>query len=102
MIQEANIGVGLFGHEGSQAAMSADYAFGQFRFLTVSFNSPARMTLRPLHLLTTRPPLVQRLLLVRESAAPSSSMHPPELTPAHPSIPCAPADGHWSYVRVAE
>ncbi|KAL7412424.1 hypothetical protein BDY24DRAFT_392878 [Mrakia frigida] len=34
MIQEAHIGVGLFGHEGSQAAMSADYAFGQFRFLT--------------------------------------------------------------------
>ncbi|KZV96713.1 phospholipid-translocating P-type ATPase [Exidia glandulosa HHB12029] len=34
MIQEANIGCGLFGHEGSQAAMSADYAFGQFRFLT--------------------------------------------------------------------
>lgn len=33
MIQEANIGVGLFGLEGSQAAMSADYAFGQFRFL---------------------------------------------------------------------
>lgn len=42
MIQEANIGVGLFGHEGSQAAMSADYAFGQFRFLTVSVpTSPA-------------------------------------------------------------
>lgn len=34
MIQEANVGCGLFGHEGSQAAMSADYAFGQFRFLT--------------------------------------------------------------------
>ena len=34
MIQEANIGVGLFGLEGSQAAMSADYAFGQFRYLT--------------------------------------------------------------------
>ncbi|KAI0643994.1 phospholipid-translocating P-type ATPase [Trametes meyenii] len=34
MIQEANIGCGLLGHEGSQAAMSADYAFGQFRFLT--------------------------------------------------------------------
>ncbi|KAI0064385.1 phospholipid-translocating P-type ATPase [Artomyces pyxidatus] len=34
MIQEANVGVGLFGLEGSQAAMSADYAFGQFRFLT--------------------------------------------------------------------
>ncbi|ORY24282.1 hypothetical protein BCR39DRAFT_566635 [Naematelia encephala] len=34
MIQEANIGIGLFGLEGSQAAMSADYAFGQFRFLT--------------------------------------------------------------------
>lgn len=34
MIQEANIGCGLFGLEGSQAAMSADYAFGQFRFLS--------------------------------------------------------------------
>ncbi|WWC88623.1 uncharacterized protein L201_003536 [Kwoniella dendrophila CBS 6074] len=34
MIQEANVGVGLFGLEGSQAAMSADYAFGQFRYLT--------------------------------------------------------------------
>ena len=34
MIQEANIGCGLLGYEGSQAAMSADYAFGQFRYLT--------------------------------------------------------------------
>ncbi|KAH9910954.1 uncharacterized protein B0H18DRAFT_1218567 [Fomitopsis serialis] len=34
MIQEANIGCGLLGHEGSQAAMSADYAFAQFRYLT--------------------------------------------------------------------
>ena len=34
MIHEANVGCGLLGKEGSQAAMSADYAFGQFRFLT--------------------------------------------------------------------
>ena len=34
MIQDANIGCGLLGHKGSQAAMSADYTFGQFRFLT--------------------------------------------------------------------
>jgi len=34
MIQDANIGCGLFDLEGSQAAMSVDYAFGQFRFLT--------------------------------------------------------------------
>ncbi|KAL1740994.1 hypothetical protein HDZ31DRAFT_46374 [Schizophyllum fasciatum] len=34
MIQEANVGCGLLGLEGAQAAMSADYAFGQFRFLT--------------------------------------------------------------------
>lgn len=34
MIQEANVGCGLLGLEGSQAAMSADYAFAQFRFLT--------------------------------------------------------------------
>ena len=33
MIQEANVGCGLLGLEGSQAAMSADYAFGQFRYL---------------------------------------------------------------------
>ena len=34
MIQEANVGCGILGYEGSQAAMSADYAFGQFRYLT--------------------------------------------------------------------
>ncbi|KZT60583.1 phospholipid-translocating P-type ATPase [Calocera cornea HHB12733] len=34
MIQEAHVGCGLLGKEGSQAAMSADYAFAQFRFLT--------------------------------------------------------------------
>lgn len=33
MIQEANVGVGIVGEEGRQAAMSADYAIGQFRFL---------------------------------------------------------------------
>jgi phospholipid-translocating ATPase len=34
MIQEAHVGVGLAGEEGRQAVMSADYAIGQFRFLT--------------------------------------------------------------------
>jgi len=34
MIQKANTGYGLLGLEGSQAAMSADFAFGKFRFLT--------------------------------------------------------------------
>ncbi|KAJ3752621.1 hypothetical protein EV360DRAFT_54880 [Lentinula raphanica] len=33
-IQEVNIRRGLFGLEDSQGAISADYAFGQFRFLT--------------------------------------------------------------------
>ena len=33
MIQEADVGVGIVGEEGRQAAMSADYAIGQFRFL---------------------------------------------------------------------
>lgn len=33
MIQAANVGVGIAGEEGRQAAMSSDYAFGQFRFL---------------------------------------------------------------------
>ncbi|KAJ3342262.1 hypothetical protein HDU93_002735 [Gonapodya sp. JEL0774] len=33
MIQEAHIGVGIVGREGMQAAMSADYSVGQFRYL---------------------------------------------------------------------
>ena len=33
MIKMANIGIGIFGKEGYQAASSSDYAFGQFRFL---------------------------------------------------------------------
>jgi phospholipid-translocating ATPase len=34
MIQAAHVGVGIAGLEGAQAAMSADYAIGQFKFLT--------------------------------------------------------------------
>ncbi|OUM63801.1 hypothetical protein PIROE2DRAFT_43155, partial [Piromyces sp. E2] len=34
MIQEANIGVGIAGQEGMQAAMSSDYAISQFAFLS--------------------------------------------------------------------
>lgn len=34
MIQEAHCGVGIAGVEGAQASMSADYAIGQFRYLT--------------------------------------------------------------------
>ena len=33
MIQAADVGVGIAGEEGRQAAMSSDYAIGQFRFL---------------------------------------------------------------------
>ena len=33
MIQEADVGVGIFGEEGTQAAMSSDYAIGEFRCL---------------------------------------------------------------------
>ncbi|BDD61592.1 hypothetical protein MAP00_006632 [Monascus purpureus] len=33
MIQEADVGVGIAGEEGRQAAMASDYAIGQFRFL---------------------------------------------------------------------
>lgn len=33
MIQAADVGVGIVGEEGRQAAMSSDYAIGQFRFL---------------------------------------------------------------------
>ncbi|KAI8908590.1 hypothetical protein EDD86DRAFT_191661 [Gorgonomyces haynaldii] len=33
MIQEAHIGVGIMGKEGTQAVRASDYAFGEFRFL---------------------------------------------------------------------
>lgn len=33
MIQEAHIGIGIFGKEGTQAARASDYAIGQFSFL---------------------------------------------------------------------
>ena len=33
MIQRADVGIGLFGKEGNQAAFAADYAFGRFFFL---------------------------------------------------------------------
>lgn len=33
MIQEAHVGVGIFGKEGMQAALSSDYAVGQFKYL---------------------------------------------------------------------
>lgn len=75
MIQEAHIGVGLFGHEGSQAAMSADYAFGQFRCVS---HDPIGLEHKLTISLPCSPPLssfLTRLLLVH---------------------------GHWSYVRVAE
>lgn len=34
MIQEAHVGVGIFGKEGMQAALSSDYAIAQFKFLS--------------------------------------------------------------------
>lgn len=33
MIQEAHVGLGIYGKEGRQAVRAADYAFGKFRFL---------------------------------------------------------------------
>lgn len=33
MIQKADIGIGLVGKEGTQAALAADFSFGKFRFL---------------------------------------------------------------------
>jgi P-type E1-E2 ATPase len=33
MIQEANVGLGIFGKEGRNAARSADFAFAKFKFV---------------------------------------------------------------------
>jgi len=37
MIQSADVGIGIAGHEGLQAARSSDYAIGQFRFVCFFF-----------------------------------------------------------------
>lgn len=33
MIQEAHVGIGIFGKEGRSAALSADFAFAKFKFI---------------------------------------------------------------------
>lgn len=33
MIQEANVGIGIYGKEGRNAARSADFAFAKFKYL---------------------------------------------------------------------
>ena len=33
MIQEADVGIGIFGKEGKNAATTADFAFSKFRYL---------------------------------------------------------------------
>jgi phospholipid-translocating ATPase len=33
MIQEANVGIGIYGKEGRNAALSADFAFAKFKYL---------------------------------------------------------------------
>ena len=35
MIKEANVGIGIFGKEGYQAAYNSDYAFSQFKYLRI-------------------------------------------------------------------
>ena len=37
MIQEAHVGIGIFGKEGRNAAISADFAFAKFKFLKRAF-----------------------------------------------------------------
>lgn len=37
MIQEAHVGIGIFGKEGRNAALSADFAFAKFKFLKRAF-----------------------------------------------------------------
>lgn len=37
MIQEAHVGLGIFGKEGRQAARAADFSFGRFRMLNKIF-----------------------------------------------------------------
>ena len=44
MIQEAHVGVGIMGKEGTQAVRASDYAFGEFRFLQRLLNVHGRFS----------------------------------------------------------
>jgi phospholipid-transporting ATPase len=48
MIQAAHVGVGISGEEGLQAANSADFSFGQFRFLRHLMHRHGRFNYRRL------------------------------------------------------
>ena len=76
MIQEAHIGVGIAGLEGRAAAMSSDYAFGQFRFLTRLVLVHGRWSYRRIaecianffyKVITARPSMFVMLILYRTS-----------------------------------
>ena len=45
MIKEANVGIGIFGKEGSQAAFNSDYAFSEFQYLKQLLLVNGRFTL---------------------------------------------------------
>ena len=45
MIKSANVGIGIFGKEGSQAAFNSDYAFYQFKYLKRLLFNNGRFTL---------------------------------------------------------
>lgn len=45
MIRNADIGIGLFGKEGSQAAYNSDYAFSKFKYLKILILNHGRMFL---------------------------------------------------------
>ena len=45
MIKEANVGIGIFGKEGSQAAYNSDYAFSEFKYLKQFLFINGRFTL---------------------------------------------------------
>ena len=45
MIKEANVGIGIFGKEGSQAAFNSDYAFSEFQYLKQLLFINGRFTL---------------------------------------------------------
>lgn len=83
MIQAAHVGVGISGHEGLQAARSADVAISQFRFLkklllvhgTWSYQRLSKLILYS----CVDPPPPQ---LSASPRSPARSLTPPRLRPA--------------------